>query len=97
MGSGLFVGRRFCTCIWHSGRKFWNKILNILNFKLQKSGLAKLFAELLAKITLQPNLTMVTLVVISAIVTQMTSNVASANVILPVISEMVCFWNLNFR
>ncbi|KAH9396176.1 hypothetical protein TYRP_019928 [Tyrophagus putrescentiae] len=66
-----------------------------LAYGIQKSGLATLFAKLLGKITLNPSLTTVVLVVISACVTQLTSNVATANVMLPVICQMAVHLQVN--
>ena len=55
----------------------------------QKSGLSTVFSEQLKKVTLQPTLTTFVLVLVSASVTEMASNVATANVILPVICQLV--------
>ena len=66
-----------------------------LAYGIQKSGLAKIFSELLTRISLNPTMTMAVLVVISAFVTQLTSNVATANVVLPVIIEMATEMRVN--
>ncbi|KAI2811081.1 hypothetical protein BLOT_002252 [Blomia tropicalis] len=66
-----------------------------LAFGIQKSGLAKLFSEQLARITLSPTMTTITLVLISVFVTQITSNVATANIIIPVICEMAVHMHVN--
>ena len=60
-----------------------------LKDSFQRSGLSHWFSGKLSEVNLSPIATTIILVIISATVTEMASNVATANVILPVLAQLV--------
>lgn len=67
-----------------------------LAFGTERSGLTSLFSNELKKVDMQPVLATFVLVFIGATVTEMASNVATANVILPVICQLVRKFDCSF-
>lgn len=66
-----------------------------LAFGTERSGLTSLFSNELKKVDMQPVLATFVLVFIGATVTEMASNVATANVILPVICQLAVHMQVN--
>ncbi|OTF77244.1 solute carrier family 13-like protein, partial [Euroglyphus maynei] len=60
-----------------------------LAFGTEKSGLSNWFSQQLSQVQLDPIVTMILLAILSGSITEMASNVATANVILPVVSKLV--------